>query len=95
VDVCNLGHEREHHLTLSRSGREQVSRIEEVVKDVPCDHILGLVLDGLPLKHCSATGTGPTEDPWSYSEEYIDRKELFEWIYNLMRADCEQPLSEY
>ncbi|KAF2652533.1 glycoside hydrolase family 6 protein [Lophiostoma macrostomum CBS 122681] len=54
------------------SDREQISRIKEVVKDVPCHHILGLVLDGLPLKKCPGTGPGPTEDPWSYAEEYID-----------------------
>jgi cellulose 1,4-beta-cellobiosidase len=45
------------------------------VKDVPCDHILGLVLDGLPLKTCKAFGLGPDKDPWDYRAEYLDRKD--------------------
>lgn len=50
-----------------------MSKIEEVAKDVPCNHVVGLVLDGLPLKTCSATGLGPDKDPWDYRQEYVDR----------------------
>lgn len=53
--------------------REEISKINEVVKDVPCNHVLGLVIAGLPYKECLTTGTAPATDPWSYQSEFIDR----------------------
>ena len=59
-------------LTYHREGREQIERIEQVAKDVPCNQIVGLVLSGLPYKTCGFRNPLPEKEPWSYDEEYIN-----------------------
>ncbi|KAF2684883.1 glycoside hydrolase family 6 protein [Lentithecium fluviatile CBS 122367] len=50
---------------------EDISRIVEEAKDVPCNHTLGLLLTGLPYKKCPSIGIPPTADPWSYEDVFL------------------------
>lgn len=54
-----------------------IARIETNVADVPCDHILGLVIYNIPGRDCAAkasNGELKTGDIARYQSEFIDRE---------------------
>ncbi|ORY11417.1 1, 4-beta cellobiohydrolase [Clohesyomyces aquaticus] len=52
-------------------GKSQISKIEDVVKDLPCKNVLGLVISGIENKACLSAGTG-LKQTYDYAAEYID-----------------------
>jgi cellulose 1,4-beta-cellobiosidase len=62
---------KELFLTPESETRDEINKIDVLVQDVSCNHILGLVVAGLPYKTCLSSGTPPEQDPWNYLESFI------------------------
>ena len=66
----------------SRNSFEDVKYIEKAVNDMPCNHILGLVLARLPSKpwhNCMAAEQGEFTSNMTlleYREKYVDGKSI-------------------
>ncbi|KAF2013619.1 glycoside hydrolase family 6 protein [Aaosphaeria arxii CBS 175.79] len=53
-------------------GVDQISLIEQTVQDVPCDHVVGIVISGLPFKQCTASNEPPKHETYDYQKDYIE-----------------------
>ena len=56
-----------------------IAKIEPALADVPCEHILGLVIYDLPGRDCAAkasNGELPVGSLSKYKSEYIDGKSI-------------------
>lgn len=59
----------------SRDSVTSVPSIDVVATDVPCDHIVGLVVSNLPRRHCSSTETPSnltSDEATVYQTKFID-----------------------
>ncbi|KAF2260771.1 glycoside hydrolase family 6 protein [Lojkania enalia] len=51
---------------------EEIGKLIEAVKDVPCKNILGVVLAGLPYNDCLSSRAPPITTLWDYQSQFID-----------------------
>jgi cellulose 1,4-beta-cellobiosidase len=68
--------------------REAINRLKTAITDVPCDHILGVVIYDLPGRDCAAkasNGELAAGQISVYKSEYIDRKF---WPFSPPKAKC-------
>lgn len=79
MDVCIIPLNLRDNILIHRLYSDQkavIPTIDAMIKDVPCTHIIGLVIYDLPGRDCGGDASGgeyQTGELARYKAEYIDR----------------------